>query len=118
MHYTRFFVRTRDPSQVKLLKLKILLQLASSENISILVRELKVSFFYSLGHGLDYIHQDYCLDTDDVFAAESMRAIGRCTTIVPDSTQQCLNILIEFIRSPYGKLKSNRGIHFVDLTIR
>lgn len=56
-----FFVRTGDPTHIKLLKLEILTSLATETSISFILREL----------------QTYILNPDKEFVAATIQAIGR-----------------------------------------
>ncbi|KAL5526852.1 APL6 [Sanghuangporus sanghuang] len=81
-HYSRFLVRTTDLRETKRLKLLILLKLLSSENYQILLREFVV----------------YAADDDVAIVSESIRAIGACANTVPESINQCLSALMDFIK--------------------
>ena len=56
-----FFVRTSDPTHIKILKLEILTNLATEANISIILREF----------------QTYISSIDKQFVAATVHAIGR-----------------------------------------
>lgn len=56
-----FFVRTSDPTHIKLLKLEILTNLATETSISFILREF----------------QTYISSTDKEFVAAAIQAIGR-----------------------------------------
>ncbi|KAL5485750.1 APL6 [Sanghuangporus weigelae] len=81
-HYSWFLVRTSDLRETKRLKLLILLKLLSSENYQILLREFVV----------------YAADDDVAIVSESIRAIGACANIVPESINHCLSALMDFIK--------------------
>ncbi|XP_038661475.1 AP-3 complex subunit beta-1 isoform X1 [Scyliorhinus canicula] len=73
-----FYVRSTDPTQIKILKLEILTNLASETNISIVLREF----------------QTYVKSQDKQFAAAAIQAIGRCATNISEVTDTCLNGLV------------------------
>ncbi|KAK4872253.1 hypothetical protein RN001_016377 [Aquatica leii] len=73
-----FFIRTSDPTKVKLLKLDILTNLATASNVSIILREL----------------QTYISSSDKQFVAATIQAIGRCASSISEITDSCLNGLI------------------------
>ncbi|KAK5639081.1 hypothetical protein RI129_011573 [Pyrocoelia pectoralis] len=73
-----FFIRTSDPTKVKLLKLDILTNLATTSNVSIILREL----------------QTYISSSDKQFVAATIQAIGRCASSISEITDSCLNGLI------------------------
>ncbi|KAF5270811.1 hypothetical protein FQA39_LY08328 [Lamprigera yunnana] len=73
-----FFIRTSDPTKVKLLKLDILTNLATTSNISVILREL----------------QTYISSSDKQFVAATIQAIGRCASSIAEITDSCLNGLI------------------------
>lgn len=73
-----FYVRSTDPTQIKVLKLEILTNLASETNISIVLREF----------------QTYVKSQDKQFAAATIQAIGRCATNISEVTDTCLTGLV------------------------
>ncbi|XP_052812976.1 AP-3 complex subunit beta-2-like [Mya arenaria] len=73
-----FYVRSNDPTHVKLLKLEILTSLATETNISTILREL----------------QTYVTSADKEFAAATIQAIGRCASNIAEVTDTCLNGLV------------------------
>ncbi|XP_067885577.1 AP-3 complex subunit beta-1 isoform X2 [Heterodontus francisci] len=73
-----FYVRSTDPTQLKILKLEILTNLTSETNISIVLREF----------------QTYVKSQDKQFAAATIQAIGRCATNISEVTDTCLNGLV------------------------
>ncbi|XP_078071089.1 AP-3 complex subunit beta-1 isoform X2 [Mustelus asterias] len=73
-----FYVRSTDPTQIKILKLEILTNLTSETNISIVLREF----------------QTYVKSQDKQFAAATIQAIGRCATNISEVTDTCLNGLV------------------------
>ncbi|XP_043563026.1 AP-3 complex subunit beta-1 isoform X2 [Chiloscyllium plagiosum] len=73
-----FYIRSTDPTQIKILKLEILTNLTSETNISIVLREF----------------QTYVKSQDKQFAAATIQAIGRCATNISEVTDTCLNGLV------------------------
>ncbi|KAJ8923706.1 hypothetical protein NQ315_010287 [Exocentrus adspersus] len=76
-----FFVRTSDPTNIKLLKLDILTNLTTDSNVSIILREL----------------QTYISNSDKYFVAATIQAIGRCACSISDVTDSCLNGLVSLL---------------------
>lgn len=89
-----FFVRTSDPTRIKLLKLDILTNLATDTNVSVILREL----------------QTYISSSDKQFVAATIQAIGRCACSISEVTDSCLNGLVSLLSNRDGKL-----IYFVML---
>ncbi|XP_060691798.1 AP-3 complex subunit beta-1 isoform X2 [Hemiscyllium ocellatum] len=73
-----FYIRSTDPTQIKILKLEILTNLTSETNIPIVLREF----------------QTYVKSQDKQFAAATIQAIGRCATNISEVTDTCLNGLV------------------------
>uniref|UniRef100_A0A8C5WBJ0 AP-3 complex subunit beta n=1 Tax=Leptobrachium leishanense TaxID=445787 RepID=A0A8C5WBJ0_9ANUR len=73
-----FYVRSTDPTMIKILKLEILTSLATESSISTLLREF----------------QTYVKSQDKPFAAATIQAIGRCATNISAVTDTCLNGLV------------------------
>uniref|UniRef100_UPI00398E351C AP-3 complex subunit beta-1 n=1 Tax=Pristiophorus japonicus TaxID=55135 RepID=UPI00398E351C len=73
-----FYIRSTDPTHIKILKLEILTNLTSETNISIVLREF----------------QTYVKSQDKQFAAATIQAIGRCATNISEVTDTCLNGLV------------------------
>lgn len=92
-----FFVRTSDPTRVKLLKLDILTNLATDSNISVILREL----------------QTYISSSDKQFIAATIQAIGRCACSISEVTDSCLNGLVSLLSNRDGKDYS-RGCSFAN----
>lgn len=87
-----FFVRTSDPTRIKLLKLDILTNLATDANVSIILKEL----------------QTYISSSDKQFVAATIQAIGRCACSISEVTDSCLNGLVCLLSNKDGTpLKSN-----------
>ncbi|KAG6828949.1 hypothetical protein H0H87_000222 [Tephrocybe sp. NHM501043] len=99
--YSRFLVRTDDLLQVKQDKIKLLLNIINVDNYPTILRELIVNFHASTYHFivLKIARQDYADDPDDFVVSDSIRGIGRCARLIPESTHQCLNSLIVMIKS-------------------
>lgn len=81
-----FFVRTSDPTNVKLLKLEILTNLTTDANVFIILREL----------------QTYISSNDKNFVAATIQAIGRCACSISDVTDTCLNGLVFLLSNRDG----------------
>lgn len=88
-HIKSFFVRTSDPTHIKLLKLEILTNLASAASISLILREF----------------QTYISSSDRPFVASTIQAIGRCAASIKEVTETCLSGLVHLL--------SNRDEHVV-----
>lgn len=73
-----FFVRTCDPTHIKLLKLDILTNLATEASIAIILREF----------------QTYINSNDKDFVAATIQAIGRCAASIQEVTETCLSGLV------------------------
>ncbi|CAG2251961.1 AP3B [Mytilus edulis] len=76
-----FYIRSSDPTHIKLLKLEILTNLATETNISTILREL----------------QTYVTSNDKEFAAATIQAIGRCASNIAEITDTCLNGLVHLM---------------------
>lgn len=76
-----FFVRTSDPTHIKLLKLEILTNLATETSISVILREF----------------QTYISSNDKEFVAATIQAIGRCASNIKEVTDTCLNGLVSLL---------------------
>ncbi|XP_055335329.1 AP-3 complex subunit beta-2-like isoform X2 [Paramacrobiotus metropolitanus] len=88
-HLKTFFVRSNDPTHIKLQKLEILTSLASEGTISIILREF----------------QAYIASSDRELIASTIQAIGRCAITISEVTETCLNGLVNLL--------SNRDDHVV-----
>ncbi|PRP87640.1 hypothetical protein PROFUN_04667 [Planoprotostelium fungivorum] len=73
-HLTEFFVRPSDSSFIRNIKLNIISSVASSDNISKILKELKT----------------YVSVEDKQVVAGTIQAIGRCAITVPDVADRCL----------------------------
>ncbi|GAB6018942.1 AP-3 complex subunit beta-2 [Chamberlinius hualienensis] len=76
-----FFIRSSDPTHIKLLKLEILTNLATETSISVVLREF----------------QTYVSSADKEFVASTIQAIGRCASNIPEVTDTCLNGLVNLM---------------------
>ncbi|XP_070541832.1 AP-3 complex subunit beta-2-like [Ptychodera flava] len=76
-----FFVRSNDPTHIRLLKLEILTNLASETSISTILREF----------------QTYVTSSDKNFVAATIQAIGRCASNISEVTDTCLNGLMALL---------------------
>lgn len=88
-YLTSFFVRTSDPTGIKLLKLEILTNLACDTNVSIILKEL----------------QTYISSSDKQFVAAAIQAIGRCACSISEVTDSCLSGLVSLLSNRDGKKK-------------
>lgn len=82
-----FFVRTSDPTHIKLLKLEILTNLATAATIPIILREF----------------QTYISSSDKNFVAATIQAIGRCAASIKEVTETCLVGLVHLLSNRDGK---------------
>ncbi|XP_059062044.1 AP-3 complex subunit beta-2-like [Achroia grisella] len=78
-----FFVRTSDPTHIKLLKLEILTNLATEASAPVVLREF----------------QTYVSSNDKVFAGATIQAIGRLAVQIQSETETCLNGLLHLLSS-------------------
>ncbi|XP_018400437.1 PREDICTED: AP-3 complex subunit beta-2 [Cyphomyrmex costatus] len=76
-----FFVRTSDPTHIKLLKLDILTNLVTETSISVILREF----------------QTYISSSDKEFVGASIQAIGRCASNIKEVTDMCLSGLVSLL---------------------
>lgn len=76
-----FYVRSSDPTQIKLLKLEILTNIANETNIPPILREF----------------QTYISSHDKEFVAASIQAIGRCASNIKQVAETCLNGLVSLL---------------------
>ncbi|XP_066600233.1 AP-3 complex subunit beta-2 [Prorops nasuta] len=76
-----FFVRTSDPTHIKLLKLDILTNLATETSIGVILREF----------------QTYISSSDKEFVGASIQAIGRCASNIKEVADTCLNGLVSLL---------------------
>ncbi|CAJ0580989.1 unnamed protein product, partial [Mesorhabditis spiculigera] len=78
-----FFVKYNDPIYVKMEKLDIMIRLAQQSNIAQVLSELK----------------EYATEVDVDFVRKSVRAIGRCAIKVEQSSERCVQTLLELIQT-------------------
>lgn len=78
-----FFVKSKDPTQVRILKLKILTNLSSSYNIPLILREFQA-----------YINN---YQDDMRFVSATIEAIGKCASRIKEIASICLNGLISLL---------------------
>ena len=76
-----FFVRSSDPTQIKLFKLEILTNIANESNISQILREF----------------QTYISSQDKEFVTATIEAIGRCASSIKEVAETCLNGLVSLL---------------------
>uniref|UniRef100_A0A3Q0T3S3 AP-3 complex subunit beta n=1 Tax=Amphilophus citrinellus TaxID=61819 RepID=A0A3Q0T3S3_AMPCI len=76
-----FYIRSTDPTQIKVLKLEVLTNLANETNISTILREF----------------QTYIKSMDKDFVAATIQAIGRCATNISEVRDTCLNGLVQLL---------------------
>ncbi|XP_068578936.1 AP-3 complex subunit beta-2 isoform X3 [Cebidichthys violaceus] len=77
-----FYIRSTDPTQIKVLKLEVLTNLANETNISTILREFQ---------------QTYIKSMDKDFVAATIQAIGRCATNIGEVRDTCLNGLVQLL---------------------
>lgn len=95
-HLKSFFVRTSDPTHLKLLKLDILTNLASASSISLILREF----------------QTYISSSDRPFVAATIQAIGRCAASIKAVSETCLSGLVHLLSNHDGKRWNRNGNGF------
>lgn len=78
-----FFVKSKDSTQVRILKLKILTNLSSSYNIPLILREFQA-----------YINN---YQDDMEFVSATIEAIGKCASRIKEIASVCLNGLISLL---------------------
>lgn len=76
-----FFVRSSDPTNIKLLKLEVLTNLAGETNVPVILREF----------------QTYVASADTEFVAATIQSIGRCASTIPEVADTCLNGLVALL---------------------
>ena len=76
-----FFLRSSDPTHIKVLKLEVLTNLATEGNISVILREL----------------QTYLGSPDKALVAATIQAIGRCASSIACVTDACLAGLLTLL---------------------
>ncbi|CAG8627580.1 11521_t:CDS:10 [Paraglomus brasilianum] len=78
-----FFCKYNDPPYVKLEKLDILIKLANNKNVDQLLSELK----------------EYASEVDVDFVRKSVRAIGQCAVKIDETSERCINVLLDLINT-------------------
>jgi AP-1 complex subunit beta-1 len=78
-----FFCKYNDPPYVKLEKLDIMVRIATDKNVDQLLAELK----------------EYALEVDMDFVRRSVKAIGQVAVKIENSSEKCVNALLELINS-------------------
>ncbi|CAG8444293.1 9240_t:CDS:10 [Ambispora gerdemannii] len=78
-----FFCKYNDPLYVKLEKLEIMIKLANEKNVDQLLSELK----------------EYASEVDVDFVRKSVRAIGQCAIKIEETSERCINVLLDLINS-------------------
>lgn len=76
-----FFCKYNEPVYVKMEKLDIIIRLVSDKNVDLVLYELK----------------EYSTEIDVEFVKKSVRAIGSCAIKLPQSSEKCINILLDLI---------------------
>ncbi|SBT71600.1 AP-1 complex subunit beta, putative [Plasmodium malariae] len=76
-----FFCKYNEPAYVKMEKLDIIIRLVSDKNVDLVLYELK----------------EYSTEVDVEFVKKSVRAIGNCAIKLPQSSEKCINILLDLI---------------------
>lgn len=115
-HIKSFFVKHTDSTQIRLAKLKILTNLSSSVNVTLVLKELQA-----------YIS---AYVEDQEFVSAAIHAIGRCAIIVKEVAHTCLNGLttllsnnnehivseaIVVLRSQIINKKSNKKLNIINI---
>jgi AP-1 complex subunit beta-1 len=77
-----FYCKYNDPSYVKVEKLDIMIALATSENVHLILSELK----------------EYCHDVDGDFGRKAMQAVSKCAVNFEQAVDYCVKIVLEAIR--------------------
>uniref|UniRef100_G1NVY9 AP-3 complex subunit beta n=1 Tax=Myotis lucifugus TaxID=59463 RepID=G1NVY9_MYOLU len=83
-----FYIRSTDPTQIKILKLEVLTNLANETNIPTVLREF----------------QTYIRSMDKDFVAATIQAIGRCATNIGRVRDTCLNGLVQLLSNRDAEL--------------
>uniref|UniRef100_A0A8D0QAC8 AP-3 complex subunit beta n=1 Tax=Sus scrofa TaxID=9823 RepID=A0A8D0QAC8_PIG len=83
-----FYIRSTDPTQIKILKLEVLTNLANETNIPTVLREF----------------QTYIRSMDKDFVAATIQAIGRCATNIGRVRDTCLNGLVQLLSNPRASI--------------
>lgn len=78
-----FFIKYNDPIYVKMEKLEILIMLASDKNIDQVLNEFK----------------EAASEVDVEFVRKAVRAIGRCAIKISQASEQCIEVLLDLIKT-------------------
>ncbi|KAF9436855.1 beta-adaptin [Entomortierella beljakovae] len=78
-----FFCKYNDTPYVKREKLEVIIKLCNSRNIDQILSELK----------------EYASEVDVDFVRKSVRAIGQCAIIIDESSERCINVLLDLINT-------------------
>lgn len=81
LYLKSFFVRSSDPTHIKLLKLEVLTNLATETNVPIVLREF----------------QTYVASSDMELVAATIHSIGRCASRIREVSDTCLNGLVSLL---------------------
>ncbi|XP_064481144.1 AP-3 complex subunit beta-2-like [Ornithodoros turicata] len=81
LYLKSFFVRSSDPTHIKLLKLEVLTNLATETNVPIVLREF----------------QTYVASSDMELVAATIHSIGRCASRIREVADTCLNGLVSLL---------------------
>lgn len=76
-----FFCKYNDPIYVKVTKLELIFMLASKENITIVLNELR----------------EYATEVDVQFVRKAVRAIGKLAIKIESAARQCIDTLLELV---------------------
>lgn len=82
-----FFCKYNDPIYVKVTKLELIFMLATSENIGVVLTELR----------------EYASEIDVHFVRKAVRAIGKLAIKIESAARQCIDTLLELVKAkvPY-----------------
>ncbi|KAL1986835.1 hypothetical protein VTN96DRAFT_5488 [Rasamsonia emersonii] len=82
-----FFCKYNDPIYVKVTKLELIFMLATKENISVVLAELR----------------EYATEIDVHFVRKAVRAIGKLAIKIESAARQCIDTLLELVNAkvPY-----------------
>lgn len=78
-----FFCKYNDPIYVKMEKLEIIIRLVNDRNVEQVLLELK----------------EYATEVDVEFVRRAVRSIGRCAIKLEKTTERCINVLLDLIKT-------------------
>lgn len=78
-----FFCKYNDPPYLKLAKIEIMVRIANDTNFDQLLAELK----------------EYAMEVDMDFVRRAVKAIGQVAIKIENSTEKCVNVLLDLIAS-------------------